>query len=123
VHPEILCNEGLSGEFRDQEVLWDERYQAIENFETYLHSNGTHVVKIFLHLSKEEQRNRFLDRIDELDKNWKFSLADVHERKYWDQYARAFEECVNATSTEASPWFVVPADDTRSRLCRSPQSV
>jgi len=111
VHPEILRNEGLSEELRDEKTVWEERYRAIENFESYLHSNGTHVVKIFLHLSKEEQRKRFLDRIDEPDKNWKFSLADVHERKYWTEYAKAFEECVNATSTEASPWFVVPADD------------
>jgi PPK2 family polyphosphate:nucleotide phosphotransferase len=111
VHPEILRNEGLSEELRDEKSIWEERYRAISNFETYLHGNGTHVVKIFLHLSKEEQRKRFLARIDEPDKNWKFSLADVHERKYWEQYAEAFQQCVNATSTEASPWFVVPADD------------
>jgi len=111
VHPEILRNEGLSEELRDEKIVWQERYRSIESFETHLHSNGTHIVKIFLHLSKEEQRKRFLDRIDEPDKNWKFSLADVHERKYWNQYTAAFEECVNSTSTEASPWFVVPADD------------
>jgi PPK2 family polyphosphate:nucleotide phosphotransferase len=111
VHPEILRNEGLSEELRDEKLVWEERYRSIENFETHLHSNGTHVVKIFLHLSQEEQRKRFLERIDEPDKNWKFSLADIHERKYWDQYAAAFEECVNATSTTECPWFVVPADD------------
>jgi PPK2 family polyphosphate:nucleotide phosphotransferase len=111
VHPEILRNEGLSEELRDEKTLWEERYRSIENFETHLHLNGTHVVKIFLHLSQEEQRKRFLERIDEPDKNWKFSLADIHERKYWKQYAEAFEECLNATSTQASPWFVVPADD------------
>ena len=111
VHPEILPNEGLSEELRDEKIIWQERYRSIENFETHLHSNSTHVVKIFLHLSKEEQRKRFLDRIDEPDKNWKFSLADVHERKYWNQYTEAFEDCMNSTSTEASPWFVVPADD------------
>jgi len=111
VHPEILRNEGLSDELRDEKTIWDERYRSIENFETHLHLNGTRVVKIFLHLSQEEQRKRFLERIDEPDKNWKFSLADIHERKYWKQYAEAFEECLNATSTQASPWFVVPADD------------
>jgi PPK2 family polyphosphate:nucleotide phosphotransferase len=111
VHPEILQNEGLSEELRDEKAVWKERYRSIENFESHLHVNGTRVVKIFLHLSQEEQRKRFLERIDEPDKNWKFSLTDIHERKYWKQYAAAFEECLNATSTEASPWFVVPADD------------
>ena len=111
VHPEILRSQGLPGELRDKKNFWEERYRSIENFETHLHCNGTHVVKIFLHLSEEVQRKRFLERIDEPDKNWKFSLADIHERKYWKQYAQAFEECLNATSTEASPWFVVPADD------------
>ena len=111
VHPEILRNEGLSEELCDEKTVWEERYSSIENFETHLHLNGTRVVKIFLHLSQEEQRKRFLERIDEPDKNWKFSLADIHERKYWKQYAEAFEECLNATSTQASPWFVVPADD------------
>jgi len=111
VHPEILRNEGLAEELRDEKTVWEERYRSIENFENHLHLNGTHVVKIFLHLSQEEQRKRFLERIDEPDKNWKFSLADIHERKYWKQYAEAFEECLNATSTQASPWFVVPADD------------
>jgi len=111
VHPEILRDEGLAEELRDEKTVWEERYRSIENFENHLRLNGTHVVKIFLHLSQEEQRKRFLERIDEPDKNWKFSLADIHERKYWKQYAEAFEECLNATSTQASPWFVVPADD------------
>jgi PPK2 family polyphosphate:nucleotide phosphotransferase len=111
VHPEILKKEGLPEEQRDEKTVWDERYRSIKNFETHLHGNGTHIVKIFLHLSEEEQRKRFIERIDEPDKNWKFSLADIHERKYWKQYADAFEECLNATSTQASPWFVVPADD------------
>ena len=111
VHPEILEKEGLSEELRDEKAVWKERYRSIENFESHLHVNGTRVVKIFLHLSQEEQRKRFLERIDEPDKNWKFSITDIHERKYWKQYAAAFEECLNATSTEASPWFVVPADD------------
>jgi PPK2 family polyphosphate:nucleotide phosphotransferase len=111
VHPEILRNEGLSEELSDEKIVWEERYRSIENFERHLHRNGTHIVKIFLHLSKGEQRKRFLERIDEPDKNWKFSLADIHERKYWKQYEEAFAGCLQATSTEASPWFVVPADD------------
>jgi len=111
VHPEILRNEGLAEELRDEKTVWKERYRSIENFETHLHLNGTRVIKIFLHLSQEEQRKRFLERIDEPDKNWKFSLDDIRERKYWKQYAQAFEECLQATSTHASPWFVVPADD------------
>jgi PPK2 family polyphosphate:nucleotide phosphotransferase len=111
VHPEILRNEGLSEELLDEKTVWEDRYRSIENFETHLHRNGTHIVKIFLHLSKEEQRKRFLERIDEPNKNWKFSLADIHERKYWKQYHEAFAECLSATSTQASPWFVVPADD------------
>jgi PPK2 family polyphosphate:nucleotide phosphotransferase len=111
VHPELLRGEGLSKELHDEKTCWEERYRSIIDLESHLELNSTHVVKIFLHLSQEEQRERFLERIDEPDKNWKFSLADIHERKYWKQYAEAFEECVNATSTQASPWFVVPADD------------
>jgi PPK2 family polyphosphate:nucleotide phosphotransferase len=111
VHPEMLRNEGLSAELRDERNVWGERYRSIQNFETHLHLNGTHIVKIFLHLSEEEQRKRFLERIDAPDRNWKFSLADIHERKFWKQYAEAFEECLHATSSKASPWFVVPADD------------
>jgi len=111
VHPKILDQVERSEESRDEKTFWKERYRSIVDLESHLERNGTHVVKIFLHLSQEEQRKRFLERIDEPDKNWKFSLADIHERKYWNQYAEAFEECLNATSTQASPWFVVPADD------------
>jgi PPK2 family polyphosphate:nucleotide phosphotransferase len=111
VHPQLLKGVELSEEMRDKKTFWDERYRSIIDLESHLERNATHVVKIFLHLSQDEQRKRFLERIDEPDKNWKFSLADIHERKYWKQYAEAFEECLNATSTQASPWFVVPADD------------
>jgi PPK2 family polyphosphate:nucleotide phosphotransferase len=111
VHPELLNGEGLSTELRDDKNIWTQRYRSIVNMEDHLHRNGTRIVKIFLHLSKEEQRQRFLARIDEPDKNWKFSLADIHERKYWSHYMEAFQDCLNATSTEQSPWFVVPADD------------
>ena len=111
VHPEILRNEGLSEELRDQKTIWKERYRSIVDLEEHLHRNGTRIIKFFLHLSKDEQRKRFLERIDEPDKNWKFSLADIHERKYWERYREAFEDCLNATSTHHAPWYVVPADD------------
>ena len=111
VHPEILRSQGLSEELRDEKTIWDERYRSIVDLEDHLHRNATHTVKIFLHLSKDEQRKRFLERIDEPDKNWKFSLADMHERKYWPDYMKAFEACLNATSTRHAPWYVVPADD------------
>jgi PPK2 family polyphosphate:nucleotide phosphotransferase len=111
VHPEILRGEGLSEELRDEKTIWDERYRSIVDLETHLYRNGTRTIKIFLHLSREEQRKRFLARIDEPDKNWKFSLADIHERKYWKHYMNAYEACLNATSTDHAPWYVVPADD------------
>jgi polyphosphate kinase 2 (PPK2 family) len=95
----------------DEKNIWKERYQSITDLEQHLHRNGTRVIKFFLHLSKDEQRKRFLERIDEPDKNWKFSLADIHERKYWKHYMNAFEDCLTATSTHEAPWFVVPADD------------
>jgi PPK2 family polyphosphate:nucleotide phosphotransferase len=110
VHPELLAGEGLAQELHDKDV-WDHRYQSIVDMERHLDRNGTRIVKIFLHLSKEEQRKRFLARIDEPDKNWKFSMADIHERKYWKRYQEAFEECLQATSTKHAPWFAVPADD------------
>jgi len=111
VHPEILRNQGLPEELRDEKAIWKERYRSIADLEDHLHRNGTRIVKIFLHLSKNEQRKRFLERIDEPDKNWKFSLADIHERKYWKQYRKAYEDCLHATSTHHAPWYVVPADD------------
>jgi PPK2 family polyphosphate:nucleotide phosphotransferase len=111
VHPEFLRNEGLSEELRDEKTIWKERYRSIVDLEEHLHRNGTRIIKFFLHLSKDEQRKRFLERIDEPDKNWKFSIADIHERKYWERYREAFEDCLNATSTHHAPWYVVPADD------------
>ena len=111
VHPEILRSQGLSEELCDEKNIWKERYRSIVDLENHLQRNGTKVIKFFLHLSKGEQRKRFLERIDEPDKNWKFSLADIHERKYWKHYMKAYEDCLNATSTEHAPWFVVPADD------------
>jgi PPK2 family polyphosphate:nucleotide phosphotransferase len=111
VHPEILRGQGLAAELRDDKDIWEERYCSIADLESHLYRNGTRTVKFFLHLSQEEQRKRFLARIDEPDKNWKFSLADIHERKYWKEYMRAFEECLSATSTHHAPWYAVPADD------------
>jgi len=111
VHPELLQSQGLSEELRDEETIWKERYRSIVDLESHLYRNGTRTVKVFLHLSQEEQRKRFLDRIDEPDKNWKFSLSDIHERKYWKHYMKAYEDCLNATSTRHAPWYAVPADD------------
>jgi PPK2 family polyphosphate:nucleotide phosphotransferase len=111
VHPEILRSQGLPEELRNEKTIWEERYRSIRDLESHLYRNGTRTVKVFLHLSKEEQRKRFLERIDEPDKNWKFSPADIHERKYWKHYREAYEACLSATSTHHAPWFVVPADD------------
>jgi len=111
VHPAILRGQGLPDELLDKKNIWQERYRSIVDFEAHLHRNGTRVVKVFLHLSKDEQRKRFLARLDEPDKNWKFSLSDIHERKYWKQYMTAYEECLRATSSRHAPWYVVPADD------------
>jgi len=111
VHPEILKGEGLPGELQKKEKIWEHRFQSILNLEKHLHRNGTRVVKFFLHLSKEEQRQRFLARIDDPHKNWKLSSDDVRERSLWKKYMHAYEECLKATSTERAPWYVVPADD------------
>jgi PPK2 family polyphosphate:nucleotide phosphotransferase len=111
VHPEILRSQGLAEELRDENTIWNERYRSIVDLESHLYRNGTRIIKVFLHLSKREQRKRFLERIDEADKNWKFSLSDFHERKYWKHYVKAYEACLSATSTHHAPWYVVPADD------------
>lgn len=110
VHPEILRSEAIPGTHHDKKV-WHDRYRSITNLERHLHGNGTRIIKFFLHLSKEEQRKRFLARIDEPEKNWKFSAADIAERKFWTRYMKAYEECLTATSTRNAPWYVVPADD------------
>ena len=111
VHPEILRTESLAGPAPSKKALWHERYRSIVNLERHLHANGTRIIKIYLHLSKEEQRKRFLERIDNPQKNWKFTLADVQERAFWKQYMKAYERCLSATSTAQAPWYVVPADD------------
>jgi PPK2 family polyphosphate:nucleotide phosphotransferase len=111
VHPEILRGQGLPDGLLDEKTIWQERYRSIVDLENHLHRNGTRIIKFFLHLSQEEQRKRFLDRIDEPEKNWKFSQADIEERKFWKQYMQAYEVCLSATSTKDAPWYVVPADD------------
>ncbi len=116
VHPQILHAEGVPDQSDDRSI-WQSRYRSIVELERHLERNGTRIIKFFLHLSKEEQRKRFLDRIDKPDKNWKFSVADVEERKYWKRYMRAYEKTLSATSTRHAPWYVVPADDKlNSRL-------
>jgi PPK2 family polyphosphate:nucleotide phosphotransferase len=111
VHPEILRQEGLAEDLRDDKGIWEGRCRSIVDLESHLYRNGTRTIKIFLHLSREEQRKRFLERIDTPEKNWKLSLADIQERKYWKQYMDAYEACLSATSTHHAPWYVVPADD------------
>jgi PPK2 family polyphosphate:nucleotide phosphotransferase len=111
VHPEILHTQELPENLFKDKKLWEHRFRSINDLEKHLHRNGTRVVKFFLHLSKDEQRRRFLERIDAPEKNWKFSQADIAERKFWDDYMTAYEDCLSATSTECAPWFVVPADD------------
>ncbi len=114
VHPEILLSQGLPNELMNEQTIWQDRYRSIVDLESHLYRNGTRIMKFFLHLSKEEQRKRFLRRIDEPEKNWKFSLADLEERKYWHQYMQAYEACLEATSTDNAPWYVVPADDKKN---------
>lgn len=114
VHPSILYGQKLPDHLIDADNIWGERFRSINDLEDHLYRNGTHVIKFFLHLSKEEQRQRFLSRIDHADKNWKFSFADIEERQYWSQYMHAYEECLSATSSKTAPWYVVPADDKKN---------
>jgi len=111
VHPELLKGEALVDAPSDDETFWRQRYASITNMERHLHANGTRIVKVFLHLSKDEQRKRFLDRIDDPDKNWKLDAADIKERGFWADYMKAYAACVSATSLSEAPWYVVPADD------------
>ena len=123
VHPEYILNEKLPNINSLKDInskFWESRYEQINRFEKNLHENGTIIIKIFLHVSKEEQKKRFLDRIDNPEKNWKFSVTDAKERTHWDEYMKAYEQMLSATSTDYAPWFVVPADDKWfSRLCVS----
>jgi PPK2 family polyphosphate:nucleotide phosphotransferase len=110
VHEEILKKQKLPENLVTKQI-WDERFQDIRNFEKYLTRNGTLVRKFFLHVSKEEQKKRFLERIDNPEKNWKFSSADSKEREYWGDYMKAYEDMIRNTATKDSPWYVVPADN------------
>jgi PPK2 family polyphosphate:nucleotide phosphotransferase len=114
VHPELLQAEALAEPMIDAGDFWKQRYLSIINHERHLHANGTRVIKIFLHLSKDEQRKRFLDRIDDPTKNWKFTASDMTERGFWDDYQTAYEACIAATSTAEAPWYVVPADHKKT---------
>jgi PPK2 family polyphosphate:nucleotide phosphotransferase len=110
VHEQILKAQKLA-EKLITENIWEERFEDIRNFEKYLHRNGTIVIKFFLNVSKEEQKNRFIDRIDDADKNWKFSSADAKERGYWNDYMHAYEEMIQNTATPDAPWYIIPADN------------
>ncbi len=111
VHPEFLGNQNLPEELPKGDGLWKGRYRSIVDFEKHLVGNGTRILKFYLHLSKDEQRKRFLSRVEDREKNWKLNLGDLEERKRWKDYMGAYEDCVNATSTDEAPWFIVPADD------------
>jgi PPK2 family polyphosphate:nucleotide phosphotransferase len=111
VHPEILHGQGLPDELLNSDRFWEHRYRSIVDMERHLHANGTRIIKFFLHLSKEEQRRRFLARIDDPEKNWKFSRADINERERWHKYRQAYETCITATASRTAPWYIVPADD------------
>ena len=121
VHPEYILNENLPDidSLKDiDDDFWKSRFKQINRFEKNLAENGTIILKIFLHVSKDEQKKRFLERIDNQDKNWKFSIADAEERKHWDEYMKSYEEMLGATSTDHAPWYVLPADDKWfTRLC------
>ncbi|MGA8537388.1 MAG: ADP-polyphosphate phosphotransferase [Thermoplasmata archaeon] len=111
VHPEDLHREGIPEAHRGDATIWKDWYRSIANLERHLHENGTRILKFYLHLSREEQRKRFLERIDDSSKNWKVSPSDIEERKFWKRYMKAFGECLSATSAKEAPWYVVPADD------------
>lgn len=111
VHPEILKAQNLPELPRKDSDVWKERFRSIVDMETHLHRNGTRIIKFFLHISKDEQRKRFLARLDDPEKNWKFSEGDVTERGFWDDYMQAYEECLSGTSRKHAPWYVIPADD------------
>jgi PPK2 family polyphosphate:nucleotide phosphotransferase len=114
VHPKILAAQALPEKLANPRMIWADRYRSIVDFERHLQRNGTVVVKFFLHLSRNEQRKRFLDRIDDPEKNWKFDFGDLDERKCWKEYMKAYAQCLQATSTAAAPWYAVPADDKKN---------
>ena len=123
VHPENLEREGVPDAERHDPKIWRERYRSINDLERHLDVSGTRIIKLFLHLSNEEQRKRFLARIDDPKKNWKFSDADLKEREFWGDYMKAYEECLGATSASDAPWYIVPADDKENALLIASQVV
>lgn len=110
VHPEILQGQRIPREEQESKDIWKHRYEDINNIERYLTRNGIVILKFFLHVSRQEQKKRFLERIERPEKNWKFALSDIRERDYWDRYMEAYEDMLNATSTKWAPWYVIPAD-------------
>jgi len=110
VHPQILESQHLTDDIKNDKNIWKKRFEQIRNFESNLAANGTQVVKFFLNVSKEEQKKRFLSRIAEEEKNWKFSMGDVKERGHWDEYMNAYTEALENTSTKDAPWYIIPAD-------------
>jgi PPK2 family polyphosphate:nucleotide phosphotransferase len=114
VHPEILHQRDLPANLITSHSIWTDRYRSINEMEAHLNRNGTKIIKIFLHQSKNEQRKRFIKRIDNSEKNWKLSVSDIRERKLWDQYMEAYENCLGNTGTSYAPWYVVPADDKKN---------
>ena len=114
VHPEILNGQNLPDDNLNLKSIWKERYTSIVDFEEHMYRSGTRIMKFFLNVSKEEQKNRFLERIDDPAKNWKFSINDVKERGHWDDYMEAFQSCLNETSTAHAPWYIIPADDKKN---------
>jgi PPK2 family polyphosphate:nucleotide phosphotransferase len=111
VHPELLRAQGIPEKNASDAGFWKGRYKSIVQLESHLHRNGSKIVKFYLHLSKQEQKKRFLERIDNPEKNWKFSEADIRERKYWKDYIAAYESCIEKTTTNDAPWYIIPADD------------
>lgn len=110
VHAGILQAQHLQDDIKNDKNIWKQRFKQIREYEDYLADNGTHIIKFFLHVSKEEQKKRFLARIDTPEKNWKFSSSDVKERAFWDDYMKAYKEAIENTSTDKAPWYIIPAD-------------
>ena len=110
VHPEILQAQQMSPALKNDKNIWKKRFQHIRDWEEHLTENGTHILKFFLNVSRDEQKQRFLDRINEPEKNWKFSMGDVKERAFWNDYMKAYEEAISATSTKNAPWYIIPSD-------------
>ncbi|WP_202971537.1 ADP-polyphosphate phosphotransferase [Methylophaga nitratireducenticrescens] len=114
VHPEFLVSQRLPDKLPSNKSFWQNRYRSIVEHEAHLHRSGTRIIKFFLHQSKDEQARRFMKRIDDPDKNWKLTTADIEQREFWDDYTKAYEECINASTTKDAPWYIIPADDKKN---------